>query len=232
VVLTSSVAAVANSDVSGSVFSETDWSDPSSLRAYSKSKVLAERAAWDFVNGLSGEKKLELVAINPCVVIGPLITSVSGTSIETVKKLLDSRVPGLPKLLLNLVDVRDVAKAHVLALTNKEAPGNRFIITSEAVWMQNIAQIIRNEFSSQGYNIPSLALPKWLMWIASCFDSTISLIYPMIGKEVRYDNNKMKDVLGITPIPVRDSILDSCYSLIEKGLVVRKPGFRPRNTEQ
>jgi dihydroflavonol-4-reductase len=54
VVLTSSVAAVANSDVSGSVFSETDWSDPSSLRAYSKSKVLAERAAWDFVNGLSG----------------------------------------------------------------------------------------------------------------------------------------------------------------------------------
>ena len=68
---------------------------------------------------------LELVTVNPGLVLGPVLGSDFSASIEAVKKLLDGSIPALPRFGFNVVDVRDIARLHVLAMTTPEANRNR-----------------------------------------------------------------------------------------------------------
>ena len=129
VVLTSSSAAVTN--VAGNVdtkkFDESDWSDPSGpgITPYTKSKTLAERAAWDFVE--SQAPGMELTTINPCLVLGTPLDDHYGTSLRIVERLLRGRDPMLPKVGIGVVDVVDVARMHVRAITAPGTAGQRII---------------------------------------------------------------------------------------------------------
>lgn len=174
-------------------------------------------------------KKFKLVSINPSLVLGPLITPTVCKSLQVVKKFLDHSTRGIPRLQFNIADVRDVAKAHVLAMTSESAPGNRIIVNTDAIWMRDISKIVKKEFSSQGYSVSTLQLPKCVLWLASQWNSSLEPVVTLVGKKSYFDTSKMKDLLGITPIPVRDSIIDTCYSLIEKGHVVRKKKYRGRS---
>ena len=125
VVLTSSVAAVAYGRELGPdyVYAESDWSDADNVDAYTRSKTVAERAAWDFVAQNEGHK-FTLTTINPSLVVGPLLGS-PGTSVGIIADMLNGKLPMYAPLQFGVVDVRDVARAHVLAIKSDKAPGNR-----------------------------------------------------------------------------------------------------------
>jgi dihydroflavonol-4-reductase len=147
VVLTSSFAAVGLSiDPKDHVFSEADWTDLATpQRAYIKSKVLAERAAWDFI--ASEGKGLELSVINPTAIFGPILAGNYSTAIgHVLKGLIDGHVTQTPPFTLNVVDVRDVADIHLLAMTSPAAAGERFLAgTVQAMSFYDIAELVRRE---------------------------------------------------------------------------------------
>lgn len=231
VVLTSSIAAI-YSDSDKKTFTESDWATEENSQPYQKSKLLAERAAWEYLNQLPDGEKYELVAVNPSLVIGPVFSSVAGasTSQGIVEKLLSNGTPALANCSFSLVDVRDVAKAHIAAMKKPDASGNRYIISSCTLWMKEIADIIAAEFKPQGYSVPRWVMPKPGIWAFSLIDSSAKLIYPLLGKKIEYDNGKMQQDLNVTPQDISTTIIDTCYSLIEHGVVEKKRGYRGKQT--
>jgi nucleoside-diphosphate-sugar epimerase len=120
VVITSSVAAIAFGQTSSrdNPFSEqshTVLNNPKiPVSAYGESKTLAERAAWDFVQGLPPDQTFELCTINPVLVQGPMLNSCTCSSAEIIKKILLRDTIGLPDIQMDLVHVFDVAKVRTL----------------------------------------------------------------------------------------------------------------------
>lgn len=228
VVLTSSLAAV--HDVKtfdgkqdpDKVYNEDDWVDPEKVEPYSRSKILAEKAAHKFIEELpqeEGKRKLELVVINPSYVLGPIITDNISSSVAGIKRLLDKSTPGIPKFHMPICDVRDVALAHVKALDNPEHVGKRYMIVTECKWMKDIACIIKKEFKPYGYFVPTIPVPSVLVWMGSFVDRSTAMIVSRLDKEFKLDNKRMVEDLKITPTDVEKTVLDTCHSLIERGVI-------------
>ncbi|CAE1251235.1 unnamed protein product [Acanthosepion pharaonis] len=222
VLMTSSTAAIlSHSDAGGDnkVYNEDDWSDPTKLDPYGKCKTLAEKAAWEYIKELSDEEKIELTVINPSYVMGPVLPGTRCFSSEVVKVLLERDIPVVPKLNFSIVDVRDVAAAHVKAMTMEEAVGKRFIVNASEMWMKDIAQVLLKEFKSQGYNVPTMNCPNFVLQLRSLYDKTVKKFLPQVGKVLKLDNTRMKETLQITPRENKETIIDMAYSLIEGGFI-------------
>jgi nucleoside-diphosphate-sugar epimerase len=220
VVLTSSVAAIIfGHDRQGRIFTEADWSNiDADIGAYGKSKTLAERAAWDYIENLPAGKTLELAVINPSFVFGPLLDENSSPSVEVVRRLLRREVPGCPRLGFPIVDVRDVATAHLLAMTAPQAAGKRFICNNEFFWLREIALVLENEFAGRGYRIPTRPLPDFAMRLMGLFDGGIRRLVPSLGQRTELSSELLQNTLDWQPRPVREAIVDTAESLIEYNL--------------
>ncbi|WP_426126109.1 SDR family oxidoreductase [Pararhizobium sp. PWRC1-1] len=215
VVLTSSIAAISYGP-GRAPFSETDWTDVDGVLAtpYYKSKTLAERAAWDFAR----KNDLELVVVNPGMILGPILGAETGTSVGLVQSLMKGRYPAMPDFSVPVVDVRDAAEAHVLAMTMPEAAGERFIIAGEALSIKDIARVLKRDFPAYGKKLPKFVLPNWLAGLASRFDPGLKLIVGELGRDARVSNEKAKRLLGWKPRSEDEAIRASAESLIAAGL--------------
>lgn len=233
VVLTSSFAAVhgeAAVDPEKN-YNEDDWTDVESpdLDSYTKSKVLAEKAAWDFIKELPDERKMELAVINPGFVLGPpLMESHKGsTSVNYMTQIVNRTYPAVPKLMFPVCDVRDVARAHVQALTLPEAAGKRHIITTDSFWMKDVALAASKEFRPQGYNIPTCQLPYFVVWMAGIFNKTYkNHLLPRLGKVMKVDNKRMVETLGIEPTALDCTVQDMIYAMIDLGIVRKAKKYK------
>ena len=220
VVMTSSNAAINSGHGGKSSFTEADWSIlGDGTGAYASSKTIAERAAWDFVAGLPVDHGMELVAINPCVVLGPLIDPDGSASIELIRKLVAREVPGCPNLGFTIVDVRDVAAAHLAAMTSPQAAGNRYLCTTEFRWVAEIAQALNQTVGQRGYRVSTRRLPDWLLRCVAVFDPAVRRMAPRLGERQEFDNSAIRRDLNWQPRKVEDSIVDTAESLIELGVV-------------
>jgi nucleoside-diphosphate-sugar epimerase len=216
VVMTSSFAAIGyGQPPPGRPFTEEDWTDPGGggVGAYAKSKTLAERAAWDFVEREGGG--LELSVVNPVGVFGPVLGSDFSTSIELVKRLLDGSVPGIPRVSYGIVDVRDVASLHRLAMAEPAGAGERFLaVAGDFMTVADIAALLRERLGPEGEKVPTRMLPNWVVRAVSVFDSSVKQIVPELGKEKQASNAKARRVLGWAPRSNEEAILASAESLL------------------
>lgn len=124
VVLTSSTAAITYGHPRDRHrFSSADWTqiEGGSVPAYQQSKTLAERRAWTIMDAAG--RHGDLAVIDPSGIFGPLLDEDPGTSAQLVSILLGGRMPALPRLGINPIDVRDVAEAHLRAMTASDAGG-------------------------------------------------------------------------------------------------------------
>ena len=232
VVVTSSCVAV-SSGMAGNpgnppdyVYTEKDWSDEAVCTSYNKSKLKAEQAAWDLVKKLDETKRFELTVVNPAYVQGPLLSASSGEgSQEFCLRLLNGSLPALPDFSTSVIDVRDVAAAHIAAMEKSNASGKRYLLSNRIVHLKEYSQIIGNEFRPQGYKITSKDLPKAVVWVGKFFSAAMKEIYNSLGKNIHYSNERMVSELGIQPRPVEESIIDTCYSLIDHGIAKKTPGY-------
>jgi len=229
VVLTSSVVAIFGTKDKKGIYDENDWTDPKSqVDTYTKSKTLAEKAAWNFANET---KAFELAVVNPGFVVGPLMHNSECSSAEVITHLMHKDMPMLPKIVFPPVDVRDVALAHLRAMTIPEAAGNRHMLVGSIVWMKDMAAILEKEFKSQGYNVPKSEAPKFVLQLASLYDKSAKAVIGDFGKEIQVDNKRMREVLKITPIDLNKSLIDMGYSLIERGYVKKTTKYRPQSDQ-
>jgi dihydroflavonol-4-reductase len=202
-VLTSSIFSIIAGKQTGCYGSE-DWSDTNAnIGAYAKSKTLAERAAWETIKG----GKMELTVINPGAVFGPsLDPKLDGQSVTMMSKMITGKIPMIPDMAMGMVDVRDVAKLHVAAMTSAEASGKRFIAcTAEPIEMATVAKVLREA----GYKkAPSLKAPTFLLKLMSLFDREAKGMLPFIGKKASFDNKATFDVLKWNPTLIETSLIE------------------------
>lgn len=222
VVMTSSVAAVVYGHArDGSrVYDESDWSQlTDEVGAYEKSKTIAEKAAWELHASLPEDTRFELAMINPGLVLGPVLDKGFSTSGEVVRKLLRREMPGIPDVGWAVVDVRDVAKAHVAALTAEGVDGQRFVVAIEHASMLDIAGILAEKFAPRGFKVPTRRLPGWVLRVVGLFDRTAALAVQELGKRQDLSNARAREVLGFSPRPLREMVVDMGESMISVGAV-------------
>jgi dihydroflavonol-4-reductase len=221
VIVSSNAAVSAGHNGDNRTFDENDWSIlENNIDAYAKSKTLAERAAWDFINGTENTSKMEMVAINPPLIFGPVLNKDFPTSAEMIRVFMRGEVPGLARLKMSIVDVRDVASALILAMTTPEAAGKRFLCPTATVWYKEIVDILRKEFADLGYKkIPRIEFPGFLVRILAMFDKKIALVTPDLNWDYDLSNEKTKRILKWIPRSKEETILSMAKSLIDQGFV-------------
>ncbi|GFN91263.1 NADPH-dependent aldehyde reductase ari1-like isoform x2 [Plakobranchus ocellatus] len=221
VVVTSSFAAVFEREQQKEgIFTEEDWSIPEKQQGiYERSKTLAEQAAWKYVQELPEDKKFELCTIQPVGIIGPVLSNNPATSVDIVVQLMNGDVPMLPKFYFPLVDVRDVADAHVRCLEVEEAAGKRFILYAENIFYPELGRWLSEEFKSQGYKVSTRQMPNPLMKLFSAFSSPLRLMRTMGENKIDISNARLREILGVTPIEIKKSVNEMAYALIEIGRV-------------
>ncbi|KJL36183.1 3 beta-hydroxysteroid dehydrogenase/Delta 5--_4-isomerase [Microbacterium ginsengisoli] len=200
------------------LFTEADWSplDGPGMDAYGRSKVLAERAAWEIV----GETGLELAVINPVAVLGPVASdSLSGGN-AMVRRLLSGGMPSAINLWLPIVDVRDVADAHLRAMTTPDAAGHRFLLASgEGLTLPQVARVLREELGTDAARVPTRTTPNWLVRLAARRKPELRGVAADLGHVKRIDASAAGRVLGWSARPARETVADAARSMIAAGLV-------------
>jgi dihydroflavonol-4-reductase len=198
VVLTSSFTAICRGH--GSLereFTEEDWTDINGgdITAYIKSKVLAERAAWDFIDNEGGET--ELSVINPTATFGPTLSDDISTSLIPILTLLTAGAAQMANIRFPVADVRDIADLHVRAMTHPGAAHERFIACCDGspITMGDAVDILH----------------EW--------PGAETGIGPPIGQIARPNNRKAKAVLGFEPRPIDEALLSTAGSLVRTGLL-------------
>jgi dihydroflavonol-4-reductase len=221
VVIVSSVAAVsAGHNGENRTFDENDWSViEKNIGAYAKSKTLAEHEAWKFINSAENTNKMEMIAINPPLICGPVLNKDFPTSAEMVRTFMLGQVPGVARLKMGIVDVRDVASALILSMTTPEAAGNRFIVSTATVWIKEMVDTLHKNYSGRGYKIHTLQFPVFLVRILALFDKKIALLAPELNWDYELSNEKSKRMLKWSPRSAEEAILSMAESLIEQGFV-------------
>ncbi|WP_371348086.1 NAD-dependent epimerase/dehydratase family protein [Ancylobacter sp. IITR112] len=221
VVVTSSFAAVGyGTPLRAAPYDERDWTEPDAVDvdAYTRSKTLAERAAWAFIAGEGAG--MELATVNPVVVLGPALGPDMSASLDLVRALLDGAVPALPRIYLGLVDVRDVAALHLRAMTAPEAAGERFLATSgEALSLGEIARTLRQGLGPAARRVPRFELPDIAVRLAALVLPTARLAVPRLGIRRSATSAKARETLGWAPRPAEEAILATAESLIRLGMV-------------
>ena len=223
VVMTSSFAAIGyGQKLADMPFSEENWTDPNrgKISAYVKSKTLAERAAWEFIAREGGA--LQLSVVNPVAVFGPVLGPDYSTSIHLLKRLMEGAMPGMPRLSLGIVDVRDVADLHLRAMTNPAAKGERFLaIAGNFMTIEEIANVLRVRMGDAAGRVPTRVLPNWIVRLVALFDPGVAQSVPELGKLKRATNEKARRVLGWAPRSNEDAIAATAESLLRLGLLQR-----------
>ena len=205
-VMTSSIAAITQGHEDKEI-DESFWSviDENTL-PYIKSKTYAEKAMWDYMNQIEKNKKIEVCTINPSIVFGPSLTYDMGASNLLIRALLVGKLPALAKIQFNVVNVLDVAKAHVLALKSDSAAGLRFIVSEKALWLSDIAEILKNNGFKK---VPTIVAPNFLLGFLSFFLKDIALFKDRLGKSQITKSDNAKKLLEWKPGLVENAIIDT-----------------------
>lgn len=214
VVLTSSVAAVMSGSRDSGTFTDQDWTDLSrtDLSAYVKSKTVAETAAWHYAE----QNELVLVTVNPALVLGPALELDYGSSLEALYLLMTGAYPMLPKLGFEIVDVRDVAVLHRLALESPEAAGKRYLCANGFRWFADIAETVKAAHPQ--LKIPTSQMPNGVAKIAGIFFKEIKQFLPDLGRLKEIDNTPAL-ALGWQPRDADTAIRDGAQSLVDLKIV-------------
>ena len=199
---------------------ETVWTDPAdpTLIPYRRAKTVGEKAAWDFMADHEGD--MTLATILPGAVFGPIRSTSTVGSVGIIARMVSGRLPGVPRIGLEVVDVRDLVDLHLAAMTNPAAAGQRFLATGDFVWMREMAMMLRSELGAAGTKVSTRQLPDIVVgFLARFVDASLRDITPALGRRSRHTTEKAERVLGWTRRPVRQTVLDCAESLIEWQVV-------------
>jgi nucleoside-diphosphate-sugar epimerase len=224
IVLTSSVVAIFgdSADIASTpdgIFTEKEWNVTSSAehQPYAYSKTMAEKEAW----AIAGEQdQWDLLTINPGWILGPSVSKrTDSMSISTMIEFGDGTYKsGVPQLWMPIVDIRDVATAHIRAGFTSEATGRHIIMNKEATLL-DIANILRGNFGD-GFPFPRREAPKFLFWlIAPMYDLTRKYVSRNVGIRIKLDNSYSKTDLNMSYTPIEQTIIEHFQQVLDDGLL-------------
>jgi dihydroflavonol-4-reductase len=221
VVVTSSFAAVGYGHPPRErPFTEDDWTDlkGADIQPYIRSKVIAERSAWDFIR--EQDRGPELAVVNPVGIFGPVLGPELSGSVEIIQRMLAGAMPACPRVYFGVVDVRDVVDLHIRAMTDPKASGQRFLaVAGESLSMSEVAKILRARLGETARLAPHRQLPDWVVRLSSLFKPELRQVVPQLGKIRRASSQKAQALLGWRPRSSEDAIAATGESLVRLKLV-------------
>jgi nucleoside-diphosphate-sugar epimerase len=201
--MTSSFAAVGYSPKPGGEYTEADWTDPEmpGLAAYPRSKAIAERTAWDFIDHEGGGT--ELTVVNPTFILGPTLTAHARSSLQLTKAMLDGTMPVVRRQRFGVADVRDVADLHIRAMAAPGAAGKRFLALADGptITFLRMARILRERLGPLAERVPTQEAPG-----------------PEPPRLIIH-NDRAERELGWRPRPAETTIVETAESLRDLGLL-------------
>jgi dihydroflavonol-4-reductase len=217
VVLTSSASAALPAEKSGLVADESMWTEvpDTPAHAYTRSKTLAEQAAWSFANSIG----LELTTVLPAFMQGPVMGSDYSGSVDLIARMLGGRLPALPHLGWNVVDVRDVADLHLRAMTAPQAAGERFIGGGDFLSLKDIAKIVRKHLGDTAAKVSLRTLPNAVVRVGALFNDEMKQMVPLLDVRQDVTSAKAERILDWKARPAAAALRDGASSLIEQKLV-------------
>jgi dihydroflavonol-4-reductase len=228
IVVTSSLAAIdcGHRDYTR-VFTEDDWTDLDGplVTAYAESKTRAEREAWALVQQAGVVDRLAI--INPAAMLGPLLDDDPGTSAAIILRMLEGAMPIAPNIILEYVDVRDVAAVHVAALTAPEAGGRRHIVSHDSLSLMEIAKMLRDAFPQYADQLPKRQMPSWMAGIIALFDKSLRDSRPFLGIRKHSNSQRAIALLGRDLIPASESVIATAQSMIDRNVAGIRAAWRP-----
>jgi dihydroflavonol-4-reductase len=213
VVMTSSTAACTPETPPGRPVDESDWTDAAQpgLAAYRKSKILAERAAW---NVMAGKTSMSLTTILPGAIFGPVLSKEQLGSVGILDRLLKGQPPALPRLAFNITDVRDLADLHIRAMESPAAAGERFIALGDALWYADVARILRTRLGSAASKVPTANMPDLVAKGIAAVNPQMKALLPLLGRTQAFSSEKARRLLGFAPRPAEETVADCGASLV------------------
>ena len=199
-------------------FGENDWTDLEwdKTTDYFVSKTRAEKAAWDLME--SKGLKNSLTCINPGFVLGDFLNDKTSTSMEYAKQLLQGKYPAAPKFSVMISHVKDVAKAHVLSLSNTKAGGRRLIVGSEVRSILELSKIMAKNIPSHAKKLPKRELPNFMVKLVSYIDTSAKTMVPDLGLKMQTDQTYAEEILQIKFTASEIAVVDAAKSLIRLNL--------------
>jgi nucleoside-diphosphate-sugar epimerase len=198
---------------------EAHWTDveTAAVTPYVTSKVLAERAAWDFMTTQGGATELSVVA--PTTIIGPVLSKDLSASVQAVRRLVAGDMAGLPRLGFPFVDVRDIAELQLRAMTAPLAAGQRIAGAGEFTWLADAAAILKRRLGARGAKVPDRKVPSFVVRLMSFRDPGLRSVVRELNQTRVISAEKAKRLLGWTPRPTEQSLVDCAESLFALGIV-------------
>lgn len=217
VVMTSSLAAVTDQPINGQMLTENDWNKTSSLsrNPYYYSKTMAERAAWDFVEGRA--LAWDLVVINPYMTVGPPLDPGLNQSNALFVNIATGKMPAIMPLNFGFVDVRDIAAAHIKAMSTGDAVG-RYLCVAEKRTMRQVVDLMRSE----SFGADKLPTRSWEGWFGRKIAHLITYTIPKgtgtylrtnFGRSADISTKKVRSDLGMKFRPVDETLRETFASL-------------------
>jgi nucleoside-diphosphate-sugar epimerase len=221
IVVTSSMAAIAYGHARdrSAPFTGADWTDLTGrgANAYVESKTLAEREAWTIVD--SAGRHDDLATINPSVILGPLLDDDAGTSAALLGRLMNGSIPAAARIYFSVVDVRDVADAHVKAMTAPAAGGHRYAIGEKTLSLLEFADVVRAAMPEFARRLPKREVPDWMVRLFSFVDKDIRGNVGELGVVRRVDAREAVGLLGHPLVTAPEAVLATARSLVAQGIV-------------
>lgn len=217
VVMTSNFGAVGYSHKDKTtLITEDSWTNPNEkgLSAYNRSKVLAERAAWDLMQKEGGQ--LELSVINPMAIFGPALHGDLSSAFGLLKQVMNGSMKAIPNINMGIVDVRDVADLHIRAMVNPVANGQRYLaLAGGTMSLPQIAALLRERMPEAAKKTSVKVMPDWVMRLASLFNKKAKAIVPLLGIYRNASNEKAIKQLGWNPRSNEEAVLATAQSLVK-----------------
>ncbi len=217
VVMTSSAAAVfpGRKDTRQDI-DETYWTDMDNklVTNYMRSKVVAERAAWDTI---ATQNTTKLVTILPGGIFGPFMAG-RNSSTDLLFTTLLKGTPS-PKATYNVVDVRDLAELHIMAMVDPRADGERFIAQPGTITMPEMARYLKDTLGERAAKISTATIPDFVIKVGAKFSSPLAVINTLVGMKHSHESTKAQRLLGWQPRPVKETVLDTANYILEYNLV-------------
>ena len=201
----------------GSDSDETVWSDPDDPQfdAYRVSKILAERAAWDFMRSAGGTT--QFTTILPGAVFGPILTAENLGSVQIIQGMLKGKPPALPRLGFWIVDVRDLADLHIRAMTARRRRGSDSSPPASSCGWKTSRRTLRTELGEAAAKTPTRRLPNFVVRMLLPFAANLRSLAPLLGRRFPLTSAKARQTLGFTPRPAAMTVVDCARSCIGAG---------------
>lgn len=221
IVLTSSVASIyyGHDKSRTAPFTAADWTQLGgpNVNAYSESKTRAEQEAWALMEAAG--RRNDLASINPGSIFGPLLDDDPGTSVALVKRIFDGSLPAAARMAFVVVDVRDVAAAHVAAMLSPGAGGQRFPIGDCTMTLMEMAEVLKPALPGHAAKMPRFEVSDWLVRIVAAFDKEIAANVGELGSRKKIDGSPAVALLGRPLITADEALIAAARSLVAQGLV-------------